>query len=70
MQTCTLLSIKTGMHGGLQILLQSIHNNADLEKEILMKTETVMAEARRAKRRLDPFLYGCRVASRAGGQSL
>ena len=51
MQTCTLLSIKTGgCTEDCKYCSQSIHNNADLEKEILMKTETVIAEARRAKR--------------------
>lgn len=50
MQMCTLLSIKTG--GCLEdckYCSQSIHNNADLEKEILMKTDEVMDQARKAK---------------------
>ena len=50
MQMCTLLSIKTG--GCLEdckYCSQSIHNNADLEKEVLMKTDEVLDEARKAK---------------------
>ncbi len=50
MQMCTLLSIKTG--GCLEdckYCSQSIHNNADLEKEILMKTDEVLEQARAAK---------------------
>ena len=50
MQMCTLLSIKTG--GCLEdckYCSQSIHNNADLEKEILMKTDEVLEQARKAK---------------------
>ena len=50
MQMCTLLSIKTG--GCLEdckYCSQSIHNNADLEKEILMKTDEVLAQAKAAK---------------------
>lgn len=50
MQMCTLLSIKTG--GCLEdckYCSQSIHNNADLEKEILMKTDDVLEQAKAAK---------------------
>ena len=50
MQMCTLLSIKTG--GCLEdckYCSQSVHNNADLEKEILMKTDEVLAQAKAAK---------------------
>ena len=50
MQMCTLLSIKTG--GCLEdckYCSQSIHNNADLEKEVLMKTDEVLAQAKAAK---------------------
>lgn len=50
MQMCTLLSIKTG--GCLEdckYCSQSIHNNADLEKEILMKTDEVLKQAKAAK---------------------
>lgn len=50
MQMCTLLSIKTG--GCLEdckYCSQSIHNNAELEKEILMKTDEVLEQARAAK---------------------
>lgn len=50
MQMCTLLSIKTGgCTEDCGYCSQSIHNNADLEKEILMKTEDVLEQARRAK---------------------
>jgi len=50
MQMCTLLSIKTG--GCLEdckYCSQSIHNNAELEKEILMKTDEVLEQAKKAK---------------------
>ncbi len=50
MQMCTLLSIKTG--GCLEdckYCSQSIYNNTDLEKEILMKTDEVLAQAKAAK---------------------
>lgn len=50
MQMCTLLSIKTG--GCLEdckYCSQSIYNNAELEKEILMKTDQVLEQARAAK---------------------
>ncbi|MFP4312946.1 MAG: biotin synthase BioB [Alphaproteobacteria bacterium] len=50
MQMCTLLSIKTGgCTEDCKYCSQSIHNNADLEKEILMKTDEVLEEARKAK---------------------
>lgn len=50
MQMCTLLSIKTGgCMEDCKYCSQSIHNNADLEKEILMKTDAVLEEARKAK---------------------
>ncbi len=50
MQMCTLLSIKTGgCMEDCKYCSQSIHNNADLEKEILMKTDAVLAQARAAK---------------------
>ena len=50
MQMCTLLSIKTG--GCLEdckYCSQSVHNKAELDKEILMKTEDVLEQARKAK---------------------
>lgn len=50
MQMCTLLSIKTGgCTEDCKYCSQSIHNNADLEKEILMKTDEVLKQAREAK---------------------
>ena len=50
MQMCTLLSIKTGgCAEDCKYCSQSIHNNADLEKEILMKTDAVLAQAKAAK---------------------
>ena len=50
MQMCTLLSIKTGgCAEDCKYCSQSIHNNADLDKEILMKTEDVLEQARAAK---------------------
>lgn len=50
MQMCTLLSIKTGgCTEDCAYCSQSIHNNADLEKEILLKTDQVLEEARKAK---------------------
>lgn len=50
MQMCTLLSIKTGgCMEDCKYCSQSIHNNADLEKELLLKTENVLADARKAK---------------------
>jgi len=50
MQMCTLLSIKTGgCAEDCKYCSQSIHNNTDLEKEILMKTDTVLAQAKAAK---------------------
>ncbi|MEM7679719.1 MAG: biotin synthase BioB [Pseudomonadota bacterium] len=50
MQMCTLLSIKTGgCTEDCKYCSQSIHNNTDLEKEILMKTEEVLEQAKKAK---------------------
>lgn len=50
MQMCTLLSIKTGgCTEDCKYCSQSIHNDAELEKEILLKTEQVLEEARKAK---------------------
>jgi len=50
MQMCTLLSIKTGgCTEDCGYCSQSVHNDAELEKEILMKTDEVLAEARKAK---------------------
>lgn len=50
MQMCTLLSIKTGgCAEDCGYCSQSIHNDAELEKEILMKTADVLEEARKAK---------------------
>lgn len=50
MQMCTLLSIKTGgCTEDCKYCSQSIHNNTDLEKEVLMKTDEVMEQARKAK---------------------
>lgn len=50
MQMCTLLSIKTGgCTEDCGYCSQSLHNQAEIEKEILMKTEAVLEEARKAK---------------------
>jgi biotin synthase len=50
MQMCTLLSIKTGgCAEDCGYCSQSIHNDADLDKEILMKTADVLEQARKAK---------------------
>ena len=50
MQMCTLLSIKTGgCPEDCKYCSQSIFNNSNLEKEILLKTDKVLAEARKAK---------------------
>lgn len=50
MQLCTLLSIKTGgCAEDCKYCSQSIYNNADLEKETLLKTEEVLEQARKAK---------------------
>ena len=50
MQMCTLLSIKTGgCTEDCGYCSQSIHNEAELEKEILMKTGDVLEQARKAK---------------------
>lgn len=50
MQMCTLLSIKTGgCSEDCSYCSQSIHNNTQLEKEILLKTDEVLENARKAK---------------------
>lgn len=50
MQMCTLLSIKTGgCAEDCGYCSQSIHNNANLEKETLLKTDEVLKQARKAK---------------------
>lgn len=50
MQLCTLLSIKTGgCTEDCKYCSQSIYNNTDLEKEILLKTDDVLAQAKKAK---------------------
>ena len=50
MQMCTLLSIKTGgCPEDCKYCSQSVFNQTDLEKEILLKTDQVLAEARKAK---------------------
>lgn len=50
MQLCTLLSIKTGgCTEDCKYCSQSIHNQTQLEKEILLKTDKVLEEARKAK---------------------
>ncbi|MGB4057062.1 MAG: biotin synthase BioB [Alphaproteobacteria bacterium] len=50
MQMCTLLSIKTGgCTEDCKYCSQSIHNNALLDKELLLKTEQVLADAKKAK---------------------
>ncbi len=50
MQTCTLLSIKTGgCTEDCGYCSQSLHNNAAIEKEILLKTDEVLEQARKAK---------------------
>ncbi len=50
MQMCTLLSIKTGgCTEDCGYCSQSVHNDAELEKEILMKTDDVIEQARKAK---------------------
>lgn len=50
MQMCTLLSIKTGgCAEDCGYCSQSIHNDAELDKEILMKTDEVLEQARKAK---------------------
>lgn len=47
---CTLLSIKTGgCTEDCGYCSQSVHNDAPLEKEILLKTDEVLAQARKAK---------------------
>ncbi len=50
MQMCTLLSIKTGgCTEDCGYCSQSLHNDAELEKEVLLKTEEVLDQARKAK---------------------
>ncbi len=50
MQLCTLLSIKTGgCTEDCGYCSQSVHNEAELEKEILLKTEDVLKQAKKAK---------------------
>ncbi|GJL85451.1 MAG: biotin synthase [Micavibrio sp.] len=50
MQMCTLLSIKTGgCVEDCKYCSQSIHNNAELEKETLLKTDEVLEQAQAAK---------------------
>lgn len=50
MQMCTLLSIKTGgCTEDCGYCSQSVHNDAPLEKEILMKTQDVLEQAQKAK---------------------
>ncbi len=50
MQMCTLLSIKTGgCSEDCGYCSQSLHNEAELDKEILMKTKDVLEQARKAK---------------------
>ncbi|HEU4839435.1 MAG TPA: biotin synthase BioB [Micavibrio sp.] len=50
MQLCTLLSIKTGgCVEDCKYCSQSIHNNAELDKELLLKTDEVLAQAKAAK---------------------
>lgn len=50
MQMCTLLSIKTGgCMEDCKYCSQSIHNNAEIDKELLLKTDQVLEDARKAK---------------------
>ena len=50
MQMCTLLSIKTGgCTEDCGYCSQSLHNEAELEKEVLLKTDDVLEQARKAK---------------------
>jgi len=50
MQMCTLLSIKTGgCTEDCGYCSQSVHNEAELDKELLMKTDDVLEQARKAK---------------------
>ena len=50
MQMCTLLSIKTGgCTEDCGYCSQSIHNDAELDKELLMKVDDVLDQARKAK---------------------
>ena len=49
-QMCTLLSIKTGgCTEDCKYCSQSVHNEAELEKEILLKTQEVLKQAKAAK---------------------
>ena len=50
MQICTLLSVKTGgCTEDCSYCSQSVHNEAELDKELLMKVDDVLDEARKAK---------------------
>ena len=50
MQICTLLSIKTGgCTEDCGYCSQSVHNEAELEKEVLLKTTDVLKQAKKAK---------------------
>ena len=50
MQICTLLSVKTGgCTEDCGYCSQSVHNEAELDKELLMKVDDVLDEARKAK---------------------
>lgn len=50
MQICTLLSVKTGgCTEDCGYCSQSVHNDAALDKELLMKVDDVLEEARKAK---------------------
>ncbi len=50
MQMCTLLSIKTGgCTEDCGYCSQSLHNDAELDKELLMKVDDVLEQARKAK---------------------
>jgi biotin synthase len=50
MQICTLISVKTGgCTEDCGYCSQSIHNDAQLDKELLMKVDDVLEEARKAK---------------------
>jgi biotin synthase len=50
MQICTLISVKTGgCTEDCGYCSQSVHNEAELDKELLMKVDDVLEEARKAK---------------------
>jgi len=50
MQICTLISVKTGgCTEDCGYCSQSVHNDAELDKELLMKVDDVLEEARKAK---------------------